>query len=399
MGVTLPYLTLYLQGLGLSGEQVGWVQMIQPLCAAPAGLVWAATADRLRAARGALALSSGFTALAYAALLGAHGTWSVAAVMAVLGLGGAGLVPLIDGLTVEWIAAHAKSGAEGLSNNRRRFGAASREPGAASSAESDCSTDIAPSYARTRLFGSIGYVIAAQGLGLFLMARGSRPADPLVPLALLLCSAGCATVALGVPRAPVGPRPHARDAWALCKKPQLLLLLGFCALHWVDLAPYNVFFGPLARAHALPDSVIGLASALGVAAEVGVLAVAPALEARFSTRALFALAFGATALRWAALGQAQGAAAIVGLQALHGLSFGLFWATAVRALQTQVPAPLRATGQALFGAVVFQLGSALGNPLSGWAYERVGPSRLFAWAAWVELLPLALLVLWRERGR
>jgi len=65
-----------------------------------------------------------------------------------------------------------------------------------------------------------------------------------------------------------------------------------------------------------------------------------------------------------------------------------------------VPAPLRATGQALFSAMVFGLGNALGYQLAGLALDHYGRSPpLFAWAGLVELLPLlGLLLLMRNPG-
>mgnify|MGYP003345799968 CR=1 FL=1 len=101
---------------------------------------------------------------------------------------------------------------------------------------------------------------------------------------------------------------------------------------------------------------IGLGMALGVLAEVVVLWQAPRLEALGSIRGLFLVSFGGTALRWLLVGSTHEGWAVLGLQLLHGLTFGLFWATSVRALSQWVPAPMRATGQALFGALVFGLG-------------------------------------------
>lgn len=363
VGVSLPYFSLYLQGLGLSGKEIGAVQMVQPLFAAPMGLVWAASADRLRAANRALTLSSIFVAAAYALLPLAHSAWTVAAVLMAVGLGGPAIVPLVDAISVEWTRG---------------------QPG--------------QSYARTRLFGSLGYVCLAQGLGLALAARGDRPADVLVPLALASTAAGYALVSLGLPAAPIsGAPPRLREMVALLKRPALALLIAMSALHWMDCAPYHVFFGPFVREHGLPASYVGLASALGVATEVAVLWLSPQFEERFRARTLFALSFAATVLRWFLLGRSESAFAIVGLQALHGLTFGLFWATAIRALRDLVPPELRATGQALFSAIVFQVGSAVGNPLAGEAFDRahrVGP--LYTGAALIELAPLLLAFFLRD---
>jgi PPP family 3-phenylpropionic acid transporter len=130
---------------------------------------------------------------------------------------------------------------------------------------------------------------------------------------------------------------------------------------------------------------------LGVLAEIAALLAFPRLEARLPLRALFAAAFVGSALRWALLSGARDATAIAALQLLHGLTFGLFWGCAMRALADLVPAPLRATGQAVFSAVVFGGGNAAGYALSGIGYDRLGGvAPLFAFAAALELVSLAI---------
>jgi PPP family 3-phenylpropionic acid transporter len=122
---------------------------------------------------------------------------------------------------------------------------------------------------------------------------------------------------------------------------------------------------------------------------MAVLLLFPRLHARWSLRALFAAAFAGSALRWLALSRVEGAAAVVALQLLHGLTFGLFWSCSVEAMSRLVPGPLRVTGQALYTAVVFGAGNAVGYQLAGLALDHHGRAApLFAWAAAVELLPL-----------
>jgi PPP family 3-phenylpropionic acid transporter len=54
-----------------------------------------------------------------------------------------------------------------------------------------------------------------------------------------------------------------------------------------------------------------------------------------------------------------------------------------------VPAPLRATGQALFSAVVFGIGNGVGYQLAGLGLDHFGRAApLFAWAGLIELMPL-----------
>jgi PPP family 3-phenylpropionic acid transporter len=81
---------------------------------------------------------------------------------------------------------------------------------------------------------------------------------------------------------------------------------------------------------------------------------------------------------------------------MHGLTFGLYWAAAVRALAHLVPSHLRATGQTVYNAVTFAVGGAIGYRLAGYGYDRLGGAQpVYAWAALVELVAVALGVVLR----
>jgi len=138
--------------------------------------------------------------------------------------------------------------------------------------------------------------------------------------------------------------------------------------------------------------VTGFGMALGVAAEVAALFLFPALTRRFSIKALFAAAYLTSAVRWVLVARAGGALSLSLLQLFHGATFGLWWACAIESMRRLVPARLRATGQAVFSAVVFGAGNLSGSFLSGIGYDHFGGAApLFFCAAAVEvfaLLPL-----------
>ena len=364
VGAWLAYFAPYLRGLGFSGEQIGAVSMAQQLVAVPAALWWGLIGDRLGAPVRALRFCAAGAALTILALPLARTPLQMGVVLVLAAAFGGGIVPLVDSTTVETVRA---------------------------------------GYARTRLFGSLGFVVSAPLLGWVLTARGERPADLAMPLAYVACVVINALLSQTFPSgAVVADRPHWREAVALLRSRPLLFLLALCALHWGTLAPYHLLFGVLVREQGLSSAVTGLAMGLGVVAEVFALAIFPRLEKRFSMRALFALAFAVTALRWALFASAQGAAALILLQLLHAASFGIWWGCAVESMQRVVPARLRASGQALFSAVVFSGGNALGFALAGYGSDRFGSvAPLYSCAAAAELLPLVLLVLplTPERGR
>jgi PPP family 3-phenylpropionic acid transporter len=104
---------------------------------------------------------------------------------------------------------------------------------------------------------------------------------------------------------------------------------------------------------------------------------------------MLALAFAASSLRWFAVSHAHATWALMGLQSLHGFTFGLFWGAAIALCAESVPPALRATGQALF-VMSINLGTAIGNLATGVLYDAGGAERLFLYAAIGELAPLAL---------
>jgi PPP family 3-phenylpropionic acid transporter len=180
---------------------------------------------------------------------------------------------------------------------------------------------------------------------------------------------------------------------------RLLALLAACTLHWAACAPFHLLFGVFVRDAGLPAAVTGLAMTAGVGAEVAALLAFSRLERRLGTRALLAGTFAMTALRWGLLARAHGAAEIVLLQLFHGFTFGVFWGASMRALARLVPGRLRATGQALYAAVVFGGGNAVGYQLAGIGYDRLGGvGPLFAWAAALEVVPLLAALAWRPRA-
>ncbi|HEX9052882.1 MAG TPA: MFS transporter [Anaeromyxobacter sp.] len=359
VGTVLPYFAPYLRGRGFSGEQIGIVQMLPSLLAPVVAISWASFADHRASPQRAIRLAAGWAALAVVLLPLARDPWQVGAVVLLMSLGDRAVVPLADAITLEWCRDH---------------------PGA--------------SYARIRLWGSIGFIVLSLAIGRALTLRGDRPADLLVPVAVALCVAGYALAARGAPPSATRvERPVGRDLADLARDRRLHLLLAASALHWAACAPFHLLFGVFVRDLGLTADVTGVGMGLGVLAEIAALLAFPRLEARFPLRGLFAAAFLGSAVRWALLSRATGAFPVAALQLLHGLTFGLFWGSATRALADLVPPRLRATGQAVFTAIVFGGGNAAGYALSGIGYDRLGGvGPLFAAAAAVELAALAVVL-------
>jgi PPP family 3-phenylpropionic acid transporter len=365
VGAFMPHFAPYLRGLGFSGEQIGSVLLIPSVLSPFVAMGWATFADRRGEPVRLLTLAATWAALAVLFLPFARTPLEVGLVLLFASLGDRAVVPLVDAVTLE-----------------------------------HCKASPHQTYVGIRLFGSLGFIALSVLLGRALTLRGGRPADLLVPAAVtsLVVAYALAVRRLRDASAVRAGPPSALDMLALLRHRPLVLLLGACALHWAACAPYHSLFGVFVSDLGLPPDVTGLGWAVAVGAEVSAMLLFPRFEGRLSLRGLFGLAFLGSALRWALLGRAAGAGEILALQLLHGLTFGVFWASAMKALGLLVPSRLRATGQALFTAVVFGGGNALGYALSGAGYDRfrsVAP--LFGWAALAELaVAVAVMLAFRR---
>jgi PPP family 3-phenylpropionic acid transporter len=283
----------------------------------------------------------------------------VGAVLIAMGLGDRGLVPMLDSLSVGYVRTH---------------------PGA--------------SYSRLRMFGSIGFALLATVLGYVLDARGNRPGDPVIPWTIAGFSVAYALAARRlVPEPVVGHERGSRgDLRLLLGNPRLVLLLVACAIHWLACMPYTLWMGRFVDELRLPPWVTGWSITAGVVAEVSTMMAFPWISRRLSSRALLAVVFLGSALRWGLLSWTTSPAAVIALQVFHGLSYGLFWTTLVQIVTDLVPPRMRATGLALCAASVFGVGTLVGAKLIGWGHDQTDSvAGLFAIGTWIELA-VALVV-------
>lgn len=362
VGISMPFFAPYLRGLGLSGRQIAAILSIVPLLNMGMPLFWAWTADRTRQhARILRGICLG-ACCGYLPLVAVKTFPAVVGSYLAFAIFGVGIGTLVDSLAI----ARVRAGED---------------------------------YGRLRVWGSIGYMTSAVGVGALLTLRGSRPADRLVP-ALVACALLATFLAClqlrGTGDSPA--RPHWNDVRALLRNPRFRFLLVVAPLHWIGCAPYNIFFGIFVRDRNLTPLVLGGALATGVLAEMMILLMFTRLRRRFTIEALLAAAFAGTIVRWLVVPFTASMGAVVALQLLHALTFGLFWGAGIALVADCVPASLRATGQSLYITSMLGVGNVLGYLATGWIYDRVGSvDPAFFGAAALETVPLLLTLLARSR--
>lgn len=259
-------------------------------------------------------------------------------------------------------------------------------------------------YTRIRIWGSLGFSATCLISAQLVSMRGLHAQDhedPFVPV--LIASGFAMTFAASLAVRAPGPlpgreRPHARDVAVLLRDPRFRFLLLLAPLHWACLAPFHGFFGILLQDRGLPPGASGISFLVSTLGEMVCFWYFQRLRVRAALSSLLAVASATTVARWLLTATVTNPAATVALQALHALTFGLFWATAMAWLSACVPPKLRATGQTLFTATTFGFGSIAGMTASGFIYDLRHDATPAFWAAGIlEIVPLALILLWGQR--
>lgn len=356
LGVNLPFFPLWLKAQSLDSSAIGIVVAVPLLTRILANPMVGALADR--SGRVSLVLTA--CALLVAAGTGllaiAHGLWAILLVVVTIAMAQGPLIALADAMTLGRLA------------------------------EAERSELI---YGRVRLWGSLGFAAANLAAGWSLEWFSTD-----FVIVLLLISAIFTAVAAAGCMAVVPNRSTAREkdeAWPA----HPLLLVGTIAGAALVQASHAGFYG-FGTLHWQAVGVSGAAMgglwALGVLSEVVLFAF---LGYRLSGPAgavwLLVAAAGAAILRWGGMSQDPGSAALIGLQLLHGVTFGATHLGSIFLLSRLAPGRMQASAQAwLAGSWAGAM--ALLTTLSGGLYESWG-EQIYLVMAGVAAVGLLFLLL------
>jgi predicted MFS family arabinose efflux permease len=139
--------------------------------------------------------------------------------------------------------------------------------------------------------------------------------------------------------------------------------------------------------------LVGPAFAIGAASELPVIALAGLAMRKVPPPWLLIAAILVYGARFAIYGWTENTDLLLVLQALHGLSYGLFLTTSITLAYRLAGPALAATAQALLTAMSFGFGSIAGSLIGGALLDRVGTDSLFQIAAGLMLVAAAVLII------
>ena len=334
LGAILPYWNLYLKHLGFTASQIGELSAILLATKIIAPNLWGWIADytgkRVRIIRIAAFIGMSI----FSIVLIVHDYWS--------------LLLVLVGFSFFWNAALPQFEATTMNH----LGESKQM------------------YSRIRLWGSVGFIVAALLLAPILQNQGIQFL-PWMILLLLFC---IWINTLLVQESTSTTTQHQKTSLlATCFKPPVIALLLASFFIQASHGPYYAFFSIYLEEHSYSHSLIGQLWSLGVIAEIFVFFWMNRLLPKFGAKYLLAIAMALTILRWWLIATfAANLPILVFAQLLHAASFGLFHAAAIYLIDQYFSGNIQGRGQALYSSISFGLGGSLGSLVSGYTWNSIG---------------------------
>ena len=354
LGAFLPYWSLYLKHLEFTASQIGELSAILLATKIIAPNIWGWVADHTGKRVWIIRIAAFIGMTIFASVIFIRGYWAMLFVLA--------------GFSFFWNAALPQFEATTMSHlgESKHF------------------------YSRIRLWGSVGFIVAAIVLAPVLENSGISIL-PFMILIILFCI-WINTLFVTEP-GEITVSSEKISILKTCFQPHVIALLLSCFFIQASHGPYYAFFSIYIEDYGYSRSTIGLLWSLGVVAEVVVFSQMHRLLPYFGAKFLLAAAMLLTVLRWGLIAEfAEFFLVLLFAQTLHAASYGLFHASAIHLIDQYFPGKIQGRGQALYSSLSFGLGGSLGSLVSGYTWNSIGPSYVYILAMGVSLLALTLFI-------
>jgi len=355
LGAFLPYWSLYLQHLGFTASEIGELIAITMATKVVAPYIWGWIADHLGQRLLIIRLASFLAALSFCGIFYQQSFIWLAVVLSVYSFFWHAVLPQFEATTINH-----------LGKQRTK-------------------------YSRIRLWGSIGFIVSAIGLGPLLGRYGLQ----WLPFILASLLGGIWLATQWLRDSPESMHDHPASAiWQTLRQWPVLSVLIACFLMQASHGAYYGFFSIYLEEHQYNETQIGLLWSLGVIAEILVFLVVHRWLTLFGAMKLLRVALLITVLRWVLIALYVDTLPVLLLaQTMHAASYGLFHASAIELVNHFFPGRLQGRGQALYSSVGFGLGNALGILCSGYLWVSMGGSAIFLLASIISLSGLLVVII------
>jgi MFS family permease len=342
-----PFLSLFLDGKGLSAQQIGVVIAGMAIARVLLSPLWGHLADTTIGRRTALQIGTLGGGVAALALFAVHGYAAVLVTAFMLAGVAATMGPNVDAIALAYL------GDERMSE-----------------------------YGRIRGWESLSYAATCLLAGVILEQVGVRWSMPIYALAAVAVFAW--TVVAIAPDRPERRAAHGRlgAVGAVFREaPRFWVFLLATLFVWTGFnAAWNFIGLKIAEGGGGPF-LVGLGTALGGLVEVPVMRLSSRLSKRYGLRPVYVAGCAVYAFGFLLWGLVEDPTIVSVLTVFEGAGFALLFTTAVVVIGRMLPSTLYSTGQSLAGTVGFGIAPIVGAGLGGWVFDAFGTVTLYVGAS------------------
>lgn len=354
IGAFASYFSLYLRALNFDPWAISVLMSLMQAMRLLAPTVWGWLADRSGRPLLVLRISALFSALGFLLFFIAKEFSGMVAAMALLTFFWSAALPLAEALTLDHLAGQVER------------------------------------YGRIRLWGSIGFIVAVLGTGIWL---NTAPLADLLWICIALL-AGILIAAWSLPRADRQFfRPSVSLQTILIRR-EVLALLAACFFMSAAHGPLYVFLSIYLVDQGYDKIAVGAMWSLGVIAEIFVFLAMPRLMRYWALRTILAGSFVFAVIRFLLIAWLPDVLFVmIFAQLMHGVTFGAYHASAIAALNRWFSSGQQARAQAIYGSISFGAGGMVGGLMAGRAWEAMSPALTYSLGSLCALI--GLFILWR----
>jgi len=353
----IPFITLYYQGLGLSGREIGLLSGIVPLITMFSASLWGMVSDATGKHRLLFMISIIGVWVCVLLITQASTFLQLIPIVMVYAVFFSPIIPLTDNSVMASLG------------------------------------DRGSEYGRIRVWGSYGWGIAAVIIGVIIERNGLQWGFVgFLSSWLLLLFIGS--------RLPMAVAAAGGKFWQelriLLSDRNWFLFLAVALIEGMSLGVFLSFLFIYLEDIGASRAIMGLSLTAATLSEIPIFLYSRKLLGRWNAQFLLALSLLFTVIRAFAYVNMTAPWQVLLISLLHGPTFALMWTSGVAYANKMAPPGLGATAQGVFGGTVMGLGSALGAFSGGFIYDAYGALVAFQWAGFASLLALILFV-WVNR--
>jgi len=331
LGLILPYLAIYLDGLGFNSRQVGEVLAIVTVTKIIAPSLWAAIADRMAQPLVMFKIGALLSLISFSLLFYISHYWAMVTCLALFTLFSTAILPQLEVHTLKTLRHSNKL------------------------------------YARVRLWGSIGFIVLAVLAG-EAMDRFGYQIFILLGI-IVLISLFLTTLLLKSRIKPVLAEVNQAQLPSITAKLFDVRFVSFFVaglLLQISFAPYNSFFALFLRDFDYSGLTIGLFIGLGVVAEIVAFIYMGSLFKHCSINTLLVLSLIVSAARWFLMPLIADLPFWLALSQLsHAVSFAIYHSASMQFISSHFTKRQQGRGQGIYLGGVYGIGGAIGAYVTG----------------------------------